>query len=145
MKKILPLILFCILMVSCGKIEITPELLEHSYNITDRSLQLSNIGVWGFINLNGLMNDTEVNNIYLEDNNIEMLNISEFDDVLRLDISNNKIRFLSDIKLPSDIGYLDISWNTLSNISDIIWYKKLKYLMWVIITSMRMILILLIN
>jgi internalin A len=74
------------------------------------------------------MTETEVNNIYLNNNKIQLLDISWFDKLGKLDISNNDIRFISDLKLPLTIRHLNLSNNKITNLNGLEKYTKLKTL-----------------
>lgn len=121
MKKILALIVISLTLVSCWKYDINKENIETTYKVENRSLNLDNKWIENFVNLNEFMIWTEVNNIYLQNNKIQKLNISDFKELWRLDISNNEIRFINDLTLPENIRHLNISNN---NLSDIKWLDK---------------------
>ena len=128
MKKLL-LIPILFLFVSCGSnFEVNQENVANTYKGEDRSLNLTDENINGFVNLNGYMSGTEVNNIYVQDNNIEWLDISDYEDLWTLDISNNNIRFIWDLKLPLTIRHLNLSWNILTSLKWIEKYTKLKTL-----------------
>lgn len=117
--------------MACWKTEpvnLTQEEVNVSYKQEDRSLNLNNKNLSGFVNFNKYLDDKEINNIYLADNNIEILDISNFDKLGRLDISNNVIRFGSDLRLPIGIRHINIANNNLDSLDGIIWLKKIKTL-----------------
>jgi hypothetical protein len=67
MKKILIAMISLLILASCGKtaFELSNESLLQSYEVPDRSLNLVEKDIKGFINLNLYLTGTEVNNIYL--------------------------------------------------------------------------------
>lgn len=99
-----------------------------TYIEENRSLNLNEKGITDFVSLNGLNGKTEIVNIYLSDNSIEVLNISEYTDLGRLVIANNNIRFFGDIKYPAQIRHLDLSGNILENLDGIEKLTELKTL-----------------
>lgn len=129
---------FCVLfvsvfLVSCGWVQdsdgdITAESVMSTYKKQDRSLNMADADISGFVSLNGLNGDTEIVNIYLQNNSIEVLNISEYEDLGRLNISNNGINFFGDIKYPSSIRHLDLSYNNLESLEGIQALTELKTL-----------------
>ena len=127
---------FCVFLIlpffilsSCSKdFVISENNISLSYKTEDRSINLWWKNIKGFVNLNWYLDWTEVNNIYVNDNYIEIIDVSKFKKLWRLDVSNNNIRFPSDIKLPSQIRHLDLSNNKLSNLWYILDLKKLKTL-----------------
>lgn len=129
MKKLITLFLLTFILISCGSaIELTQEYIDNQYNVEDRSISLENNQLSGFINLNEFKNDIEVNNIYLSNNKIEVLNISDFNKLWKLDISNNNIRFISDLNLPLNTRHLNISNNNLDSLSWLDKYENIKTL-----------------
>jgi len=129
MKKILLIITSIVLLLSCTIwFELTNVSVKESYKISDRSINLSNNKITGFVNMNTYMSGIEVNNIYLSNNQIQLIDVSWFEKLWKLEINNNKIRFLSDLKLPIKIRHLNISWNQIDSIIWIEKYKKLKTL-----------------
>jgi hypothetical protein len=78
MKKLLLITLSFFLLTSCGKVPfvLSDEIVQSSYKITDRSINLSNKGIENSVNLTEYMTETEVNNIYLNNNKIQLLDIS---------------------------------------------------------------------
>lgn len=135
MKKIISIIFVTLFIVSCGtstestkEINLTKEYIETQYIENDRSINLSNTQLKWFINLNKFKTEKEVNNIYISDNNIEVLYISTFDKLWKLDINNNPIRFINDLKLPISIRHLDISNTKIDNLSWLEKYTALKTL-----------------
>lgn len=99
-----------------------------TYIEENRSLNLNEMGILGFVNLNGLNGDTEIVNIYLSDNSIEVLNISEYTDLGELTIANNGLRFFGDVKYPAQIRHLDLSGNLLESLDGIEKLTELKTL-----------------
>lgn len=129
MKKILLILVSISLLISCTKeFEINKQNVESTYKIEDRSLNLANNEIKYFVNLNKYMTGTEVNNIYLQNNQIQKLNISDFDKLGRLDISNNEVRFINDLSLPKNIRHLSVAWNSLDNLNGLEQYINLKTL-----------------
>ena len=130
MKKIILTGISLFFLVSCwtAKIELTNDTVNDSYKISDRSINLSNKNLDYYVNLNNYMTGTEVNNIYLNNNNIEIININKYDKLWTLDISNNNIRFISDLNLPLTIRHLNLSNNNLTNLQGLDKYTKLKTL-----------------
>ena len=124
MKKTIILLLIFILS-SCSSYELNKENIEKTYIIENRSLNLQNKNIKWFVNLNIFMSETEVNNIFIQNNNIDTINISDFKDLWTLDVSNNNIRFISDLKLPFKIRSLNLSWNKLTSLK---WLEKYKFL-----------------
>lgn len=133
MKRFIVLILSLLFLVSCGtsspsSVELTSDAVMKTYKQENRSLNLEAKDISGFVSLNGLNGDTEIVNIYLSDNSIEVLNISEYTDLGRLVIANNNIRFFGDIKYPSQIRHLDLSGNMLESLDGIEKLTELKTL-----------------
>ena len=69
---------------------------------------------------------SEVNNIFIWNNKIQLIDVSWFDKLWKLEINNNEIRFISDLKLPITIRHLNISNNNLTSLKLIEKYSKLK-------------------
>lgn len=129
MKKMIFIIVLILLLNSCSsEYEINTDNIEGTYRIDDRSLNLDNKNITVFLNLNKYMSWTEVNNIYLQNNKIQRLDISEFSKLWRLDISNNDIRFINDLKLPKKIRHLNVSGNSLDDIDWLDNYLEMKTL-----------------
>lgn len=130
MKKLLLIALSFLLLTSCGKeaFQLSNEKVENSYKTPDRSINLSNKWMENSVDLTEYMTGTEVNNIYLNDNKIQLVDVSKFDKLWKLDISNNDIRFISDLKLPLTIRHLNLSNNKLTNLKGLEKYTKLKTL-----------------
>ncbi len=108
--------------------QLTQEDFIEAYKLKDRSVTLSENTLKGFVSLNGFNGDTEIVNLYLDKNEIEVLNISEYKDLWRLVISNNNIRFFGDIQYPEKIRHIDISFNQLENLDGIEKLTELKTL-----------------
>lgn len=119
------------MLIACGETKPT-SLTQEEVNVTyiqdNRSLNLDNKHLSGFVNLNEYIGDKEINNIYLADNAIELLDISSFKDLGGLDLSQNQIRFWSDLKLPEWIRSINLANNKLDSLNGIIWLKKIKKL-----------------
>lgn len=135
MKKILIFILPLILLFSCSEEKeeikevwytLSNQNLMQEYEVPDRSLNLSNKNIKWFVSFSQYLTWTEVNNIYLQNNSIELLDVSKYSKLWRLDLSNNLIRFWTDVKLPSGIRHLNLSNNSLSSIKWLSNLKKLK-------------------
>ena len=119
-----------LILASCGKtaFELSNESLLQSYEVPDRSLNLVEKDIKGFINLNLYLTGTEVNNIYLWGNEIEFLDISGYNKLGRIDLVNNNLRFVSDLKLPANIRHINISHNKLTDLNWLSGLEKLKTL-----------------
>ncbi len=98
------------------------------YEKEDRSLNLENKDIRGFVNINLYLTWTEINNVYLKWNSIEWIDVSELYKLWRLDLSGNSIKYSNDLKLPKDIRHLDLSNNWLETIESLSWLKKIKTL-----------------
>lgn len=125
----IPLILLSIIFIlfSCSNnFEMTKENVENTYKLENRSLNLVNKDIANFVNLNKYMSWTEVNNIFLWNNRIQLIDVSGFNKLWTLEINNNNIRFISDLRLPLTIRNLNISNNNLTNLKWIEKYLKLK-------------------
>jgi hypothetical protein len=82
MKKIFITACISLLLVSCTPpktIEITQEYFDAQYTQEDRSINLEDKNIKGFISLNEFKSDIEINNIYLSNNKIDIINVSDFD------------------------------------------------------------------
>lgn len=99
-----------------------------SYQQENRSLNLNEKSITGFVSLNGLNGDTEIVNIYIANNDIDIINVSEYPDLGRLDISGNNITFFADLKLPNQIRHLVLADNNLQNLDGIELLTELKTL-----------------
>lgn len=129
MKKIIAVISVTFLLISCwNTFELTQEYIEKQYNESDRSINLENTELTGFISLNEYKTEKEINNIYLSNNNIDVIYISSYDKLWKLDISNNSIRFIWDLNLPEKIRHIDLSYNDLDNIDWLEKYTQIKTL-----------------
>ncbi|QFR39745.1 leucine-rich repeat domain-containing protein [Candidatus Gracilibacteria bacterium 28_42_T64] len=130
MKKVLIAIVSILLLASCGKtaFELSNKSLLASYETPDRSINLVGKEIKGFINLNLYLTGTEVNNIYLGNNEIELLDISGYNKLGRIDLGNNNLRFGSDLKLPANIRHINVSNNKLTNLEGFSGLEKLKTL-----------------
>lgn len=134
MKKLLIILFSILVLASCihekeeASYTLTDENLLQDYRVTDRSLQLSDKGFMWFLNLWTYLKDTEVNEVYLSNNKIETLDVSWFTKLLRLDINNNNIRFMWDLKLPENIRSINLSGNKLDTLAWIEKYKNIKIL-----------------
>jgi hypothetical protein len=129
MKKISIFLFLLLLLTSCWKsFELNQKNIDDTYKTPDRSINLSNKWIKSFVDLNTYISEKEVNNIYLNDNNIQTINVSWYNKLWRLDISNNDIRFISDLKLPITIRHLNLSHNNLTNLKWLEKYTKLKTL-----------------
>jgi len=71
------------------------------------------------VNLNDIKPDVEVGNLYLSENSIEVLNISEYENLGKLELQNNNITFFGDVKYPKKLRQLDLSFNNLQNLDGI--------------------------
>ena len=78
--------------------------------------------------MNGLNGDTEIVNLYLQNNAIETLDVSDYSDLGRLDISNNDINYLANIKFPQQIRHIIITDSNLSTLDGIESLSELKTL-----------------
>jgi len=130
MKKISILILSVFILISCWKtaFKLSNESILANYETPDRSINLVEKEIKGFINLNLYLTGTEVNNIYLWKNEVEILDISEYNKLWRIDLNNNKLRFGSDLKLPANIRHINVSNNKLTNLEWFSGLAKLKTL-----------------
>lgn len=129
MKKTFILLFLILSFLSCSSsFELSNDIVKQSYLIPDRSINLSDKKITWFVDLNSYMTWTEVNNIYLNNNNIELVDVWEFEMLWKLDISNNNIRFISDLQLPLTIRHLNLSHNNLTNLKGIEKFTKLKTL-----------------
>lgn len=127
-KKIIMWITLVFLVSCWAKFEINSESLSDSYKDNNRSVNLNDKNITWFVNLNEYMTDKEVNNIFVQNNSIEWIDISDYNDLWTLDISNNNIRFIWDLHLPVNIRHLNLSWNNIESLEWIEKFKKLKTL-----------------
>lgn len=129
MKHIALLLLTLTWLSACTpSFELTPESIMSTYQAPDRSLNLWDKGIAGFVNMNGLNGDTEIVNLYLQNNDIERLDVSDYSDLGRLDISNNDINYLANIKFPQQIRHIIITDSNLSTLDGIESLSELKTL-----------------
>lgn len=129
MRNILIFISLVLFLVSCGyddSYKLNEENVEKTYKRVDRSLNLEDKKIKWYISLNKYMSWTEISNIFIWNNEIELINVSWFEKLWTLDIKNNNISFIWDLKLPINITSLNLSWNDLSDIKWIEKYTKLK-------------------
>lgn len=129
MRNILIFISLVLFLVSCGyddSYKLNEENVEKTYKMEDRSLNLEDKKIKWYISLNKYMSWTEISNIFIWNNEIELINVSWFEKLWTLDIKNNNISFIWDLKLPINITSLNLSWNDLSDIKWIEKYTKLK-------------------
>lgn len=129
MRNILIFISLVLFLVSCGyddSYKLNKENVEKTYKRVDRSLNLEDKKIKWYISLNKYMSWTEISNIFIWNNEIELINVSWFEKLWTLDIKNNNISFIWDLKLPNNITSLNLSWNDLSDIKWIEKYTKLK-------------------
>ena len=127
MKKVLLLIVSVFLISSCSnEFDGTKENIEATYKIENRSLNLENKNINFSLRLNHTMSGTEVNNIFLWQNKIQLIDVSWFEKLWTLEIDNNDIRFIWDLKLPLTIRHLNLSHNNLTSLKWIEKYTKLK-------------------
>lgn len=129
MRNILIFISLVLFLVSCGyddSYKLNKENVEKTYKREDRSLNLEDKKIKWYISLNKYMSWTEISNIFIWNNEIELINVSWFEKLWTLDIKNNNISFIWDLKLPNNITSLNLSWNDLSDIKWIEKYTKLK-------------------
>jgi len=99
-----------------------------TYTRDNRGVDLSNMWLSWFVSLNGLNGEEEIANIYISNNEIEVLNISEFSDLLRIVADNNDIRYVGDIKYPVGVKHIDLSYNDLDSLEGIEALTELKTL-----------------
>ena len=133
LKAIITSIFIILLLTSCWKAELVSydfndQNLMRSYEAPDRSLNLWSKHIRGFVNMNLYLTWTEVNNIYMQNNYIEIIDISWYKKLWRIDLSNNLLYFWWDIKLPSDIRHINLSNNKLTSLDWLSGLKKLKTL-----------------
>jgi len=120
MKTLVSLILITFTLISCWESDsLSKKVLTKAYDAKSRSIDLSDSWIRGFVNLNDIKPDTEVGNLYLWENSIEVLNISEYKDLWKVELQNNDISFFSDVKYPEKVRQLDLSFNQLQNLDGI--------------------------
>lgn len=134
MKKTLMLALTLLILASCSNDlkdendNLTAKGFMSTYSKDNRGVDHSDSGLKGFVSLNGLNGDEEIANIYVSNNEIEVLNISEFSDLLRIVADNNNIRYFWDVKYPTDIKHIDLSHNELESLDGVELLTELKTL-----------------
>lgn len=128
MKKLVVVFLAVFLFSCSNEFKLTKENVESTYLEENRSLNLEGKSLPQFLNLNKFMKDTEVNNIFVWNNKIQVIDISSFEKLWKLEIDNNDIRFIWDLKLPENIRHLNLSHNNLDSLKWIKKYKNLKTL-----------------
>ncbi len=96
-----------------------------SYTSENRGVNLSDMELTWFVSLNGLNNNEEIVNIYISNNEIEVLNISEYPDLGRIVADNNLIKYFGDIKYPNDIRHISLANNRLETLD---WVENLTEL-----------------
>lgn len=75
------IVLLSLVLVSCGSFELNNKSIEEAYTATNKTLNLENKGLTDFVNLNGLSGSGEVADIMIYDNEIQVLNVSEYIDL----------------------------------------------------------------
>jgi len=114
-----------IFMVSCDRNvedeswELTGEIFMSAYTEEKRAVDLSDTGLKWFVSLNSLNGDMEIVNIYVSNNDIEVLNITDYPDLLRIVADNNNFNYFWDLKLPSTIKHIDLSYNHLKSLEGV--------------------------
>jgi len=127
MKKVLLLVSLVLFISSCSnEFEFTKENVESTYKVENRSLNLEGKNIKNFVNLNSYMSGTEVNNIFVWNNEIQLIDVSWFEKLWKLDINNNDIRFIWDLKLPEKVRHLNLSNNNLDSLKWLEKYTNLK-------------------
>jgi len=84
-----------------------------------RVIDLSDMWLSDFISLNGLNWDTEIVNMNVSDNDIDVLNITEYPDLIRLVAKNNSFTYFNDIKFPPQIKHINLANNDLESLETI--------------------------
>ena len=131
MKKILFLSISLLVLSACLWSQksysdvLTTESFMSSYTSENRGVNLSDMDLSWFVSLNGLNNDEEIVNIYISNNEIEVLNISEYPDLGRIVADNNLIKYFGDIKYPNDIRHISLANNRLETLD---WVENLTEL-----------------
>ena len=121
-------IVFSLFLVSCGTFELSSESVLQSYNSETKTLHLEEKNISGFVYLNTYKPEEEIVDIMLQNNSIEVVDVTGYTDLELLNISNNKINYFWDIKLPEQILHLNASGNNLSTLDGIEKLKRLKTL-----------------
>lgn len=130
-NKLTFLLITLLLISSCSwwsnesKDILSSEFFMSTYTQENRGVNLSNMNLSGFISLNGLNGTEEIVNIDISDNNIEVLNISEYKDLWRLRANNNTFDFFTDIKFPTQIRHIELANNELETLD---WIENLTEL-----------------
>lgn len=133
MKKTILLLWFLVL-ASCGSTgydsgyELTQQTILSHYDSESRELDLSHLGIKGFITLGEYLSWSVINTIDISGNDIQKLDLSAIDTLVWLDASGNDIIFSSDISLPESIRHIDISENGLRDLKNFQHLSKLKTL-----------------
>lgn len=96
------------------------------YDSESRVLDLSNLGITWFVTLGEHLAWSVVNTIDISGNNIQKLDVSQVDTLVRLDVSQNDIIFSSDLELPPTIRHLNIRENGLRDLSNFQQLSKIK-------------------
>jgi len=123
--------LCCILLSSCwsdissNSVELTTDIFLSQYTNEKRAVDLSSMWLSDFVSLNGLNWDTEIVNLNVSDNAIDVLNITDYPDLLRLVAQNNSFTYFNDIKFPSQIKHINLAHNELESLKTI---DNLKFL-----------------
>jgi len=115
-----------LLLISCSQAELidedwdlTAEGFMETYTRDKRLVNLSESWLEWFVSLNGLNGETEIVNIDVSDNAIEVLNITQYPNLLRLVADNNNFVYFTDIKFPENIKHLSLANNMLENLEGI--------------------------
>lgn len=125
MKKILLTGLFFLLLTWCAietsrkPIELTDEMFMSQYTSDKRAVDLSSMWLNDFVSLNGLNGDTEIVNINVSDNDIDVLNITDYPNLIRLVAKNNSFTYFNDIKFPQGIKHINLANNELESLETI--------------------------
>ncbi len=130
MKKILLAILCVFLLIWCSKgssdeqSELTSEVFMTKYTSDKRVVDLSSMWLSDFVSLNWLNWDTEIVNMNVSNNDIDVLNITDYPNLTRLVANNNSFTYFNDIKFPSQIKHINLANNDLESleaIDNLIW------------------------
>ena len=84
-----------------------------------RVVDLSGMWLSDFVSLNGLNWDTEIVNMNVSDNDIDVLNITDYPNLIRLVANNNSFTYLNDIKFPTGIKHINLANNQLESLETI--------------------------
>lgn len=66
-----------------------------------------------------MQGESEVLHLYVSNNDIDVLNISEYSDLIRLVVDSNSFTFFNDIKFPNQIRHINLADNQLETLAGI--------------------------